>query len=345
MKVFKAIFIFILILFAVLLFLEIIPVAPKYHVDNNPWIVEKGKRPLIIPHGGAKELYPENTIYAFRKLDESGFDVFEVDLVLTKDNKLISHHDIDLLRSTGDSEKIISLTYDEIVTKYLESNFASEFRDYNNKKILDIESVKSEIVPATLEYLFEQYKNKMFILEIKDIIEKSEKEVFIKVVDELISLIDKYNMKNRVIVASFDDEVIEKVREKSNNEIMTSAGINESIKFVKYSLLRIDFFYRPKDAVLILPVKQDLSEYQLEIERRIPKIIRNHVIQEVDGVYYTDIVKSFIVNDAHRHNMAVFYWTVNDKEEMKKLVELGVDGIITDRPDILLELYEELGLK
>jgi len=41
--------------------------------------------------------------------------------------------------------------------------------------------------------------------------------------------------------------------------------------------------------------------------------------------------------------MAVHYWTINDKEEMKKLIELGADGLITDRPDLMEEVLEELG--
>ena len=41
--------------------------------------------------------------------------------------------------------------------------------------------------------------------------------------------------------------------------------------------------------------------------------------------------------------MAVHYWTINDKEEMKKLIELGADGLITDRPDLMKEVLEEVG--
>jgi len=40
--------------------------------------------------------------------------------------------------------------------------------------------------------------------------------------------------------------------------------------------------------------------------------------------------------------MDVHYWTINDRETMKELIELGADGIITDRPDIMIELLEDL---
>ena len=50
-----------------------------------------------------------------------------------------------------------------------------------------------------------------------------------------------------------------------------------------------------------------------------------------------------VINSAHRRNMAVHYWTINDKEEMKHLVELGADGLITDRPDLMKEVLREMG--
>lgn len=347
MKVFKAIFIFIIIVLGVLLFLELIPIAPEYHKENNPWKIQEGSRPLIIPHRGAMALYPENTIYAFNKIAEANYDVFEVDLVLTKDNVLISHHDIDLVNTTGDEDKIISLTYEEVVSKYQASSFAENFRDYNDEPLTDLELTKDQVVPATLEYLFTTYKNKKFILEIKDTRVNSGEEVFIKAVEELLNLIEKHHMNENVIIASFDDNVIQEIRDR-NKEIMTSSGVRESAKFITYSLLRIDFFYRPKDAALILPydlpIDEHLTSSQMSIISRIPKFIRNQVIKEENGNFYTDLAKKYIINDLHRHNVAVYFWTVNDKEAMKKLIELGVDGIITDRPDLLLTVYEELGL-
>jgi len=43
----------------------------------------------------------------------------------------------------------------------------------------------------------------------------------------------------------------------------------------------------------------------------------------------------------HRHNMAVHYWTINDPNQMRTLIELGADGIITDYPDVLQNIIKE----
>ena len=50
-----------------------------------------------------------------------------------------------------------------------------------------------------------------------------------------------------------------------------------------------------------------------------------------------------LINSAHRRNMAVHYWTINDPKEMKELISLGADGLITDRPDIMKEVLAEMG--
>ena len=48
-----------------------------------------------------------------------------------------------------------------------------------------------------------------------------------------------------------------------------------------------------------------------------------------------------IINRAHKRNMAVQYWTVNDEEEMRHLIELGVDCIMTDDPALLRQVLAE----
>jgi glycerophosphoryl diester phosphodiesterase len=48
-----------------------------------------------------------------------------------------------------------------------------------------------------------------------------------------------------------------------------------------------------------------------------------------------------LINTAHRHNMAVHYWTINDPDEMRRLINLGCDGIITDYPALLIDIINE----
>jgi len=50
--------------------------------------------------------------------------------------------------------------------------------------------------------------------------------------------------------------------------------------------------------------------------------------------------KQSIIDRAHRRNIAVQYWTINDEEEMRELIELGCDCIMTDDPELLNQVLE-----
>ena len=56
--------------------------------------------------------------------------------------------------------------------------------------------------------------------------------------------------------------------------------------------------------------------------------------------YYKHITAG-LLNDAHELGIQVFVWTVDSKNDMARLIEMGIDGIITNRPDILRDLIRE----
>jgi len=55
------------------------------------------------------------------------------------------------------------------------------------------------------------------------------------------------------------------------------------------------------------------------------------------------VVDRVLVRAAHAHGLHVHVWTVDEPDEMRRLAGLGVDGIMTDRPDRLVEVIDELG--
>lgn len=137
MKHLKRFIIFITVVVLVLVITNIVPWAPTKAKNNEKWLRRDGEAPLIIPHGGAKEMYPENTMYAFDMT--SHYDAFEIDLALTDDNILISHHDLDLdLMANRPDLKVRDLKYDEIIQVITEAGFP-HVRGFNGtvkKKII-----------------------------------------------------------------------------------------------------------------------------------------------------------------------------------------------------------------
>ena len=69
---------------------------------------------LIIAHRGASGLEPENTIRSFKKAEELGADMIEMDLRLTKDNQIVVIHDWNLKRLYGVKSEVNDLTLDEL---------------------------------------------------------------------------------------------------------------------------------------------------------------------------------------------------------------------------------------
>ena len=54
-----------------------------------------------------------------------------------------------------------------------------------------------------------------------------------------------------------------------------------------------------------------------------------------------DLATDRLVKTIRERNIAVHYWTINDEETMKELIEMNVDGIITDYPNKLLKLLNQ----
>ena len=57
-----------------------------------------------------------------------------------------------------------------------------------------------------------------------------------------------------------------------------------------------------------------------------------------------EIVTPSFVRHAHRRDVPIHVWTINDEAEMNRLLDLGVDGIMTDRPEVLRSVFESRGL-
>jgi glycerophosphoryl diester phosphodiesterase len=55
------------------------------------------------------------------------------------------------------------------------------------------------------------------------------------------------------------------------------------------------------------------------------------------------LVTAELVEFAHRHGVQVHVWTINDEDEMRRLLDLGVDGVMSDFPGLLRKVVDERG--
>ena len=124
-------------------------------------------------------------------------------------------------------------------------------------------------------------------------------------VDILHDTLAEFDCLDRTIVGTFKNEVTEYM-DKTYPDMLRSAGVNECIEFFFCSMFN-------------LPVSDDHFDY---------------VALQIPTTDYTvNLGTSRVVNYAHKHNIAVQYWTINDPAEMARLQKIGADAIMTDVPD------------
>jgi glycerophosphoryl diester phosphodiesterase len=99
------------VLLPVLTLLALAVAAPAAGAATNPWLE---KRPLNIAHQGGEDEFPSNTMYAFERSLKAGADMLELDVGVTKDDRVVVMHDTTLDRTTSGTGTIASHTLKQI---------------------------------------------------------------------------------------------------------------------------------------------------------------------------------------------------------------------------------------
>lgn len=261
-------------------------------------------KPLVIAHGGGGHLAPSNTMAAFKHAYELGADVLEFDIHMTADGHLVVIHDPTINRTTNGTGRVSKMTLQQIQSY----DAAYSFRDLNGSYSY---RGKGVTVP-TVDEVFATINDPdmLYNIEIKD---SNEPHLYNEISEKLWNLIQDYGLEENVIIASFDQAIIEMVLEASDGKALVSGGRDEITKFVIFHKLFLNGLYRQNVHALQMPTKEG------DINLADVKLIRG----------------------AQRRGMHVHYWTINDPETMKQLIDLGADGILTDRPDLLIQLLNE----
>ena len=163
----------------------------------------------------------------------------------------------------------------------------------------------------TLEEVFQKFPQMRYVIEIKLTENPIDKP--------LCDLIRKYNMQNKALIGSFHDVAMKNFR-ATCPEVATSAARNEVRNYVLLGKAFLWGFIAPKYQTIQPPYDPE------------------------ESLGITIMTERFI-RESHAKNIRVETWTVNDPELMKQYIEWGVDGIITDRPDLMLDVLKAMGLR
>jgi glycerophosphoryl diester phosphodiesterase len=158
----------------------------------------------------------------------------------------------------------------------------------------------------TLAELFQEFPEMRYVIEIK--LTRN------PIAEPLCNLIREHGMQERVMIASFHDAAMQNFR-ATCPEVATSASRGEVTRFVLLGKVFLSGFVIPEYESIQPP-------YDPAESKNIP------------------IMTQRFIREAHAKNIAVEPWTVNDPELMRQYIEWGVDGIMTDRPDLMIEILE-----
>jgi glycerophosphoryl diester phosphodiesterase len=258
------------------------------------------KTPYLLAHQGGEHLAPTNTMAAFAVADSIGVDFLDMDVHMTGDGHLVAIHDSTVDRTTNGHGRVDTYTLAELQT--LDAGY--HFQDLQGNYSYRGKGVR---IPA-LEEVFSTYATKYHLhFEIKDAYPKGEAP---QIEAKLWALIQKYAMEKKTIVGAFQQKIVDRFQQLSAGQVMVGAGTTEVAQFVLAHKLRLPALYRRRSHILEIP-------------------LHSHGINLKDHS---------LIEQAHRLGMQVYYWTIDDQPTMQELIELGADGIFTNRPDLLKDV-------
>lgn len=259
--------------------------------------------PVNIAHRGGAKIAPENTIEGFREGLRAGAGTLELDVHSTTDGNLVVIHDERVDRTTDGTGPVREMTLSEV------QNLDAGYR-------FTLDGGKSYpyrgqgVTVPTLEEVYTEFPDVPMNVEIKGHARPGTEEAVWKVIEEAGAVA-------HTLVVSHKRATIRRFRKASGGQVATASSIGEIVDFDFLSRLRLSGLLRPSYQALQGP----------EVHRLL-------------GLFNQHVVTPGSIQAAHELGIRVNVWTIDDERDMRRLLEFGVDGIMTDRPDILARVLQ-----
>jgi glycerophosphoryl diester phosphodiesterase len=266
-------------------------------------------------HRGCRGLMPENTLPAFQRALELGVNTLEMDLIISGDKQVVVSHE-PYFRS-GISQKpdgtpvtkeeelslnMYKMNYDSI--KMFDVGTLPDSNHLNRENIPAYRPLFSEVVELAMAYCAENKKPlPNFNIEIKRLPQYD--GIFHPGGEEFVNLVieqvEKHGISEQVIIQSFDPEA-----------------------------LRITKAKAPELRIALLIENEDSPQQNVTDLGFTPDIYSS----------YYKMVDKELIQFCHSQDILVIPWTVNSEEDIRAMITIGVDGIISDYPDRVIEIIK-----
>jgi len=294
---------------------------------GNPGLVR------LIGHRGARGLMPENTIEGFEFTLDMGVTALEFDVLLSKDNVPVVTHDNYLSKaSTRDNKgKWLIEESPKISNLYLSELKQFDVGGLNGNssygKSFPRQKFLSGIRMPTLSELLDlaclpKYKSLYLLLEIKSD-PSANKANFVR---QIVSEIREKKLENRTVLHSFDWDLLKECQKVAPE--MPRSFLSEL----------------PENAEgTVYNTSEDVTPDFCSFKSSIPKAIADQNGQ-MWCPYFKDLT-STLLKEAHALGLLVCTWTVNEIEDIENMIDIGIDGIVTDYPDRAQSVLKSRGMR
>lgn len=255
-------------------------------------------------HRGAAGLAPENTMPSFQKAVDLGVDLIELDVQATADGQIVVLHDPTVDRTTDGTGGVCRLSFEEV--KRLDAGFRFGGPAFPFRE-------KGVRIPL-LEEVLDAFPETGFTIEIKS----APHPDFMDRLAAIVKTQIRGEGGSRIILAAEAEEPLNVLR-KTLPAVPTNFCRNEVRRFYFMSKMGVPSLFRSPGRVFQVPVSNPINDW-LELR----------------------VVTRRFVRHAHRLGRPVQVWTINDPQDMRNLIAMGVDGITTDRPDVLNDVLRTL---
>jgi|SRR4051812_46335918 glycerophosphoryl diester phosphodiesterase len=292
--------------------------GPEMSARPGPWAMGRFD---VQGHRGAKGLVVENTLASFAAAYEAGVTSVELDARLTSDGEIVVWHDDVLLeakcRSTeGDliGARVADLTLAQLRTVDVGSQTLPTFSGQRTSPGAHI-STLGEVLAHGRELAPDVW----WTIELKaNPLEEGHGDSRRRLLDGVLTELHTFGLESQSLVHSFDWGVLELSAELAP-DVIRSALVLSAVTWVPESPWT--------GSVTVGESHHDLCEGAVAVGAQV--ISPNHAI-----------VDAALVERAHDADLAVLPWTVNDADRIAELARLGVDGLVSDYPDLALSVLE-----
>lgn len=292
----------------------------------------------IIGHRGCAGLLPENSISACRQAIEMGLDGFEIDVQLSADEEPILYHNLCInhhySRLNGSWLKYKNIALKSLTLSELKLYDIGQIRPWSlyrlkrrRQKATDKEGIPTlsqvfELIQAKAPAGFQlwiELKTSPLLPHLSAVPEL--------LVEKVLQVVHQFDFQNRIILLSFDWRCLVHALERYPSI---------ACAFLTTEHRRDDTVYRSRNKLSPWLAGYDLKDFKGSIP---------HMIRKMGGQYWVPFYKDLSRDDIHKAQalgLKVYTWTVNRSSTMKTLKGWGIDGLITDYPDIALEFRNSL---